>query len=313
MRNKPLHIALNMDDAYLVHATNMLTSVFVNNAGLQIVVHIIAEKLSEEAKAQLKAVVCGQYGKELSFHIVTSQRVSEFPSCEGSHISQATYYRLFMADLLPESVHKVLYLDCDLVVETSLAPLLDIDMSHSLLAAVEDMWSGKKENYERLGYPAQEGYFNAGVLLVNLEGWRRRRLSELFVAFSRTHEHLVFYDQDILNGVLHGQWLELSPKWNVQDGFLRRRCKVRAEKLGRVRKEAEHPAVVHYTGHRKPWRYDSVSPYRNRYFHYLDMTAWKGWRPATPWRYKLKTMVDALLYTLRLKPLKYDSRYRAFR
>lgn len=307
-----LHIALNLDDAYLQHASVMLTSLFENNKDLPIEVHAISEALATEVRQQLETLVRGKYGREIHFYMLSGQRVADFPQYVGSHISQAANYRLFMAELLPERVQRVVYLDCDLVVESSLRPLLQLDLAGNAVAAAEDMWSGKAEVYDRLGYGMADGYFNSGVLVADLDVWRRDNLSARFIDYVHTHHNLKFFDQDILNGVLHGCWLALDPRWNVQDGYLRRHCRVRPEMLSVVRSQAEQPAIVHYTGHRKPWNYDSINPYTNRYFHYLDLTAWRGWRPEVPSAYRRKVVIDRLLYALRLKPAKYDARYRAF-
>ena len=69
-------------------------------------------------------------------------------------------------------MHKIIYLDCDLIVEQQLSKLFNYDIGRYPIAAVEDMWSGKDDNYERLGYDRKYGYFNSGVLLINLDMWR---------------------------------------------------------------------------------------------------------------------------------------------
>lgn len=307
-----LHLALNMDDRYLQHAVVMLTSVFVNSPGAHFVVYVLTDGLSDGVKTQLSHFIEKDYGNECHICELSEAQAHLFPEYVNSHISLAANYRLFLSEFLPEDVHKVLYLDCDLVVEESVESLFTLNMDVAPVAAVEDMFSGKSEVYERLGYPYEEGYFNSGVLLVNLDAWRSRKLSLKFVEFAQSHDNLVFYDQDTLNGVLHGQWLALPPRWNVQDGFLRRHCHVREEKMEMVRAEAVHPAIVHYSGHRKPWLYDHLNPYANRYYHYLDMTSWKGWRPEVPAAYRRRQALYQVLYAIHLKPKRYDARYKPF-
>ena len=116
---------------------------------------------------------------------------------------------------------------------------------------------------------------------------------------------LVFNDQDVLNALLHDKKLFLPFRYNVQDGFLRRKRRIRPEAIPDLEKELLHPVIVHYTGGKKPWQYKSRHPYKGLYFHYLDMTPWKGERPDVPFLYKVKRMVDRLLYVLQLAKPKY--------
>ena len=77
--------------------------------------------------------------------------VKECPRyAEGSHISLAAYYHIFLGNLLPLKIHKVLYLDCVLVVVDSIVKLWNTDLKTFAVACVEDMWSGREEIYTRL-------------------------------------------------------------------------------------------------------------------------------------------------------------------
>ena len=40
---------------------------------------------------------------------------SGFPNVHGSHVSDATYYRLFIDDYLPSEIEYILYVDADIV------------------------------------------------------------------------------------------------------------------------------------------------------------------------------------------------------
>ena len=299
------HIALNMDDQYLEHALAMLVSVFHNNPCLHFTVHVITAGLSKASIDGLNELVARQYRNELQIHELSGRNARLFPGYANSHISQAANYRLFVADILPQTIDKVLYLDCDLIVTGDLKTLFDIPLNDNAIAAVEDTWSGKDDNYCRLGYSREYGYFNSGVMMISLSHWREHNLSERFVDFYKSHPNLLFVDQDILNGVLHDKWQHLPLAWNVQDGFLRRKCRVRKEMMSEVVDACKHPLIIHFTGSRKPWNYDCLSPLRYEYFTYVDMTAFRGSRPTTPMRWSCKLAMDRLLFTLHLKKKRY--------
>jgi Lipopolysaccharide biosynthesis proteins, LPS:glycosyltransferases len=188
----------------------------------------------------------------------------------GGHLSAATYYKILVPELLRRyAIDKVLYLDCDVIVLGDLTPIWQEDLRDYALAAIEDI--GGQCRKKELAIPLSHPYFNAGVLLFNLRKWREERLTDRVLAYAAMHgERLLFHDQDALNAVLHGEWLELPPEWNLQSNMLT----ANQRKVGLRR-----PIVVHYTGASKPWHYDNVHPYRNEYYRYLNMTAWRRYRP----------------------------------
>ncbi|MFB9278562.1 glycosyltransferase family 8 protein [Cohnella cellulosilytica] len=188
----------------------------------------------------------------------------------GGHLSPATYCKILVPELLRRySIDKVLYLDCDVIVLGDLTPIWQEDLRGYALAAIEDI--GGQCRKKALAIPSSSPYFNAGVLLFNLRRWREEHLTDRVLAYAAEHgERLLFHDQDALNAVLHGEWLELPPEWNLQSNMLT----ANARKAG-----SEEPIVVHYTGVSKPWHYDNVHPYRSEYYHYLNLTAWRRYRP----------------------------------
>ena len=299
------NIVLNTDSQYVVHCCTMLSSLFENNINSKFNIHVISGGLTGPFINDIRNLVEEKYSQKLYLYIIDSEALNYFPKYKNSHISQAANYRLFVDKILPSDIDKVLYLDCDLIVNNSLEPLWSIDISDCPIAAVEDMWSGKDDNYIRLGYDKKYGYFNSGVLLINLKWWRENNICNNFIEYLKCHDNLKFVDQDILNGMFYNNRKLLSFKWNVQDGLLRRKPKVRESSMPKLQNEIKCPAIIHYTGSRKPWDYDCINPYKESYFKYLDMTKWKHTRPYMPLKFKFKLMVDKVLYFLYLKPRKY--------
>ena len=306
--DKVIHVACNIDGNYVKYCAVMLTSLLENNRDSEIHVHVISSGLDEQDKEKLSAIVKDKYGQALSFHFPPDTLLGNCKVADGSYISVATYYRVFLGTILPEDVSKVIYLDCDLVVNGSIKEFWNTDISDVSLGCVEDMWSGRPESYQRLSYSPEYSYFNAGVLLVNLDRLRRngfdKRAMEYLV---KNSDRLVLYDQDLLNALLHDDKKFVGHRWNVQDGFLRRRRVERmpAESLRRLEKELRDPVIIHYTGSKKPWHYKSVHPWKNLYFRYLDMTPWKGERPVMKSGYRLKLAIDDVLRACGIMKPKY--------
>ncbi len=195
------------------------------------------------------------------------------------YLSEATYHRFLLPEVLPRDCERVLYLDCDLVVCRPVEELWATDLNGASTAAVQ---KPRAENFASVGLSSEEDYLNAGVLLIDLALWRRDRVHERALAYALHHPGLQFHDQDALNAVLGGAWHRLDPRWNQQfrifkfnSGYLH----LPPDELQRLRKE---PFIVHYTTSSKPWHFDNDHPFRERYFEALDRTHYCGWRPPVP-------------------------------
>ena len=308
MANEVIDVACSTDGNYVKYCAVMLTSLLENNRESRVRVHVTGPELSDADRAQLAAIVEGRYGQSLSFHVPDAEKLMACSVSENGYISLATYYRVFLGSILPPEIKRVIYLDCDLIVNGSIADFWRTDVSTVSVAGGEDMWSGRKMIYDRLQYPDSYSYFNAGVLLFNLEKLRATDFERRALDYLSAHsERLVLYDQDLLNALLHEDKLFVAHRWNVQDGFLRRRRAERmpAASVERLKSELEHPVIVHYTGSKKPWHYKSQHPWRGLYFRYLDMTPWRGERPVMPLSYRVKLGIDSVLRACRLMPVKY--------
>jgi len=229
-------------------------------------VYVLSSGLAEQTKDRLRrsAQVCG-LSVTLEFVEVDSASTQNLPV--SRHLSVATYMRLLLPVLLPLTVRKVVYLDCDLLITEDISELWNEDISAHSLLAVQDMLIARVShnefglyNWKALGYPVDHPYFNAGLLVMNLERWRSMGLSDLLLTYIETHgENLRFCDQDALNAILGRDWKPLSLKWNtfplilgsriedMQDGPARQLVRDHYSEVTR------RAAVYHFVTHLKPW------------------------------------------------------------
>lgn len=200
-------------------------------------------------------------------------------------ISLATYYRLLLPELLANEIDKVIYLDCDLVVEQDLSKLWQLDLSNDFLAAVPDMWIPSVSapngllNYQSLGISANSKYFNAGVLLINLRKWRDENiLGQAMDYLKNQKEYIRFHDQDILNSLVASQWYELDPRWNLTPGIFEYTSWQESPFSETVYDELVNaPYIVHFAASVKPWN-SRDAHFKRYFFKYIDLTAWSGWK-----------------------------------
>ena len=187
----------------------------------------------------------------------------------------STYFKLGLGDFLPVAEARAIWLDCDVIVLDDLAELWRTPLGSDVIGAAQDavvpFVSSRCgiASYRQLGMNPDAKYFNAGVMLVNLEAWRTHGVRARAVDYLKRHESSVtFWDQEGLNVALAGAWAELDSRWNFN-----------ASIPGARANGSELPSIVHFAGGLKPWRFRTRDELRSLYYVYLDRTAFKGWRP----------------------------------
>jgi lipopolysaccharide biosynthesis glycosyltransferase len=288
------------DDRYCQHLSVAIASLVANNRAHDFQAHIIHHGISEENLEKLTAYIEGIENFSAVFHEFDAEPYKHF-RLDG-HISLASYFRLFLTEMLPRDVNKVLYLDADIVVLGDVSPIWNGDLGASLIGATMDPYlnsrSATMESNLRINLPLDHVYFNAGILVINLEGWRNEDVISKFVTFiEKNHQNLLFHDQDALNSVLSGRVNYFDYEWNFQ--AITKISDAPSLSLSEedLRKVAKSPKIVHFTTVRKPWFYKYEISFEREYFKYLRLTPWASYVP--PDR-TLRMMVGR-----RLKPVRW--------
>ncbi|MDO6588885.1 hypothetical protein DS901_14155 [Loktanella sp. D2R18] len=184
--------------------------------------------------------------------------LTEFAGIDGGHLTAATFSRIFVSDIVPDNIDRVLYIDCDVVVGDDISRLWDIDMTDTAFMCALD---GPNSNFDKLirdkfpevAAPPATLYFNSGVMLINMPEWRRREIMVKARDFISRHGHaLTHMDQCALNAVGVGAWKPLDDWWNTQVAF----------NLGCT---LPGYGILHYTTH-KPWVRSAQTAMADQYF-----------------------------------------------
>ncbi|MCI6549893.1 MAG: glycosyltransferase family 8 protein [Prevotella sp.] len=283
-RTDSIHVVCATDDGYVMPTGIMLTSLFENNQAERLSVHVLTGGLSLRSKEQLMSIA-DSYNQQLSLYTISEDMVKHCPinnAWQQPHvISLATYYRLFMTDLLPQTISRVIYLDGDMIVRHSLRPLWETDFENASIAVVPDQTCHISKPYNRLHYPQSLGYFNGGMLVVNLAKWRTTHLADRFAPYIKENWHkLRCHEQDVLNFLLCNDKKILPLRWNaMEDTFLKPDCRMISWELDAEVEEAQRdPAIVHFTGSIKPWHRECHHPYQPDFMRYESLSPWKGQR-----------------------------------
>jgi len=232
----------------------------------------------------------------------------------SDHINLSTYLRILLADLVPADVTKAIYLDADTIVRRDLTHLWSEPLGDALCAATNDIFHPYLNpcealrrpihcmllktnpepipNYRELALPGNAPYFNAGVMLVNVERWRREQFSrQAFACLRDNADHVRYWDQYALNVLCSGRWKSVDARWN-QNSHTYRLPGWHLSHLDQAEFERlkHDPWIVHFDYVPKPWDLDSKHPFRQDFFRALDRTCWWWWRPRRPMRERLQIL-----------------------
>ena len=316
-----MDIVVCTDNNYVMPTGVMFHSICKHNQDIDITFHVIIDKgVTKENQDSLKKVLDGYTNSlHIIFYVIDGDKLSNLP-CLGknnskNYITQATYYRLFLTEILPKNLEKVLYLDVDMIVRGSLADLWNTDLGEYGVGVIPDAAEVIYGKYYRLHYSILKGYFNAGVLLINLKKWRQSNMLEQFVHFMESHSDWIkYHDQDVLNRFFCDDKMILSIKYNFQEGYLWETPLCDYWKYEKDILEArKNPVIIHYTDI-KPWWSDCKNPLRNIFLQYRSETIWRS-IPVKKRHIRirlvndLKDMIKYILVFFKLRPLSSVNKY----
>lgn len=180
---------------------------------------------------------------------------------------------LNLQDILPTDVEKVIVLDHGAAVLEGLDLLWQTDLGGALAGACPH--EGGILHARRLNFTPGTGYFEAGVMVLDLSGMRAAKVRMMYrAAFDALAPVVIRGAEDILNIALRGRYVELALNWNVTDRFYRRNTLEYSYPYADACKAAHDPAIVHFTDEAKPWQ--------RRCQHPLAFLYWQG-LAGTPW------------------------------
>ena len=189
----------------------------------------------------------------------------------------SAYARLFVQDNIKED--KIIYLDCDTIIESNLTNLWNTELKENWIAGVQDSLPGylKKAVEMRL----EEKYINSGVLVINLRKWRENNFKNKVVQYLEKHNNnVIHHDQGIINGLCKGKILYLEPKFNLMPEMImmsERQIK-KLYKMPNFYSEQQlessriNPVIIHYICkfYNRPWFKECTHPYKSEFLKYYE-------------------------------------------
>ena len=245
--SREIPILFSTDDNYMPYLDVTLRSLIANASGdYNYRIIILNTGLSPDNIAKVR--LNEREGFAINF-IDISENVKNIKSHFKNvyHFSIVTYYRLFIASLFPQ-YDKIIYLDCDLVVLGDISELYNTELGDNILGAVPDQYVCNTREFRTYAEKAigvnPDTYFNAGVLVISLEKFRKNDIENKFIKLITEYDFdLLDPDQAYLNYLCFEKTHILPSGWN----------KSPTESICEGNKN-----IVHYNLYKKPWQYDDV-------------------------------------------------------
>ena len=236
--NSTMQIAYGVDHNFIRPMGISMTSILEYNPQAQF--HIFLDDISSEDKARIQRTV-ERYHSSCTIYYVDSSIFETFPV--RSNWSVAVYFRFFTAETLYGKSDRLLYVDADVLCVGKIDKLFSMDMKGNTIAAVSDPSfqdeNAKHKHMREIGCQGTD-YFNAGIILIDLNKWHTEQISDKAIQLlsENPNRWIVAQDQDVLNVLMVNKTYWLPVKYNYR---------------ATLEDIYQDVALVHYSGSPKPW------------------------------------------------------------
>lgn len=275
-----IHVVFQSDDKFSVLAGTAIISICENNKEEKINFYILDNGITKENKMKLR-LIADKYSCKLNFvpiqfYLNKIKRLGLKPY-KGVY---SIYMKVFLGDCFDENISRLLYLDCDIVVDGKIRTLWNTDLGNcSMGMAIDCMNTKLKTGY---GMDKSSKYFNTGVILYDLANWRNNKAKNKFVEFVKmNHKSYLYADQDWINLCLKDEIFTLPMQYNYLSIYSAFKFKdVRYVyglgtydfyTLDEFEKAKKHPVIIHFTSVflGRPWYRDSLCRETGTFDKYL--------------------------------------------
>ena len=279
-----MDILYQFNEKYAPYAGISMTSLFENNrdAG-DITVWVLGEGLSEDSVARFGRLE-EKYGQKIRYidaaALVEKIKDMGMPSYRGSY---AANIRMFISEIFPEEIKRVIYLDADTIVMSDISDIYKADLKgHTLGMVYDSLGEGHKGE---IGLTPDEGYYNSGVILFDVKAWKEKGYTGRIIDHVKTvRAQYPSPDQDLLNVVCRGDIMTLPPSYNFQPFHKAYAVKDYFRNYGHtlyyskeeIGEAAAGPVIIHFFRFvgEFPWNKDNVHPFNDIFDRYMKESLW---------------------------------------
>ena len=268
-----MNILYSSDDNYAKISMISIASLLEHNTKEnEIKIYYIDDNISIENKNKIKEIV-NLFNRSIIF-ISSSDLDTSF--IKKTNFSKAGYFRLLVSNIILEE--KIIYIDCDTLILNSLHELWNMDLKNIPIAGVIDT----VQNYvaTSVGMNNNSTYINSGVMVINLDYWRKNKIEDMIVNFfNKFNGKVPHHDQGVINGIFKNISI-LEPQYNLMSQFYI----FKSDELKKIYNLANYysqdtidsaiktPVIVHFLNkfYGRPWEIGCKHPLILKYDEYID-------------------------------------------
>lgn len=285
----PIHVLLCTDARFAPYCGVTVTSVLENAEGLHTVVHIFTDGMSRDDIWRFKQLE-HRYDCRIDIRTLSESELSHLPR-QFKQWPAASFMRLLAARMLSADVSKIIYIDCDCIVDTPLVELWSQCLDDKPCAAIADGPNDAMHQQRVAALKIAGTYFNSGVMIFDLTAMRECGvLEDALRTLNSPGCRFQCPDQDVLNILLSDQCKLLPITYNLQSSHLLRDRDMQSndtELLINQILNRKARAIIHYTSEFKPWSTNlrNWHPLRHIWHKYRRLSPWRDKaRPDIGWR-----------------------------
>lgn len=279
-----MNVVYASDDKFAEIMGVSILSLFENNKDLEkINVYIFDGNIDGENKERLKSLACS-YNRAMEF--ISMQEIkSELSRFVQDRGSEAQFARLFVSCLLPEDCERCLYLDCDTLIRHSLRSFYETDFEENIVCGVMDCIS--KQHRRKLGIGEKDIYINSGVMLIDLNAWRKNCIEYKIIEIVKSFNGRIPYaDQGLINLALRGKIKTEHPRYNCTllysifsfSELQIYRCPSVCLSRSKIEEAKRDPSIIHFCSLfciSRPWCKGN-GPFFEEWLNYKRKSPWKN-------------------------------------
>lgn len=282
------HIVYASDDKFAEILGVSLVSLYENSKDMDdIIVYVLDSGITAENKEKLNSIPRKYGWTQISW--IPAQDISKVLAMEVKvdRGSLSQYARLFVSSDLPADLDRVLYLDCDIVINKSIKELWNLDLHGKTIAALNDAFSTSYR--ANIGLQKNDIMFNSGVMLIDLKRWKEQKIEERLLKFIESKNGKIQQgDQGALNAVLSHDTYCFEPRFNsvtifydfsYKELLIYRKPAKGYYSENEVQEAVREPVIIHYTTSflsKRPWITGCQHRYLDVWLKYKELSPWAG-------------------------------------
>ncbi len=301
-----LNILYFFNEKYVPYAGVSIVSLLENNKTVnKITIYMLGEGVSEESQQKLTEQI-RKYGRNAVY--IDAEAYIEKMKASGINEYRGAYapnLKLVVSWFVPEDVERILYLDCDTIVMRNLEVLNAFDLHHKPIGMCKD--SMCKEHKMEIGFSEKDAYYNSGVILYDMNTWRKQKCTEQMVEHLRNVRcHYMAPDQDMINIVMKDNIEDMGPAYNLQPMHSVYSYEMYNKYFGseayytknEIEAAVSCPMIYHtfrYLGG-FPWHKDCMHPNTDVFDRYMAISEWADYEKQESERDDFMFRIERFMY-----------------